>query len=494
MRGSRLELTIETLEAGQQPAHVDDRIDTISRAAAMRRDTTRLDLDPRETLVADADLQVRRLGDDRGVCGPRRHERVGADARVFFVDDRRDDEASPAEPARENYPRRVDHCRDAALHVLRSATVDPPGAFGRIERRSHPFDADRIRVPAEHQRTSGQPALEDADDVRTAGRGFLQVHVEPKTPHVRGYGFRNLPFTPSPRHQRRIDRVDADEIAQKRNARIVRHGRLYYALMDLTGRVAAITGASSGIGLACARHLAQQGVGVVLGARRADRLEAVAREIRDAGGRAEAVVMDVTIEDDVARLVATAQDRLGRLDLMVCNAGFGYYGTIEETPPDIMRRMMEVNFTGTYLGARAARPVFRRQGHGHLIIVSSIVGQRGIPQMSGYSATKAAQVGFAESLRAELAGTDVHVTVVYPVSTDTEFKSAMQRDYGHTVSGLGPKQSADDVARAVVACARRPRAEVYPHAVSRGLAVLNAIAPGFTDKVVRKYARRRETT
>jgi short-subunit dehydrogenase len=112
--------------------------------------------------------------------------------------------------------------------------------------------------------------------------------------------------------------------------------------------------------------------------------------------------------------------------------------------------------------------------------------------MSGYSATKAAQVGFAESLRTEFAGTDIHISVVLPVSTETEFRSAMARDYGHTVKGLGPKQSADDVARAVVACIRRPSAEVYPLATSRALTILNAIAPGLTDRFVRKYGRRRE--
>ena len=120
---------------------------------------------------------------------------------------------------------------------------------------------------------------------------------------------------------------------------------------------------------------------------------------------------------------------------MICNAGFGYYGTVEETPADVMQRMMDVNFMGTFYGARAALPLFRAQNSGHLIIVSSIVGQRGIAQMSGYSATKAAQVGFAESLRAEFAGTPIHVSVVFPVSTETEFRAAMERDYGHSVTG-----------------------------------------------------------
>jgi short-subunit dehydrogenase len=157
-----------------------------------------------------------------------------------------------------------------------------------------------------------------------------------------------------------------------------------------------------------------------------------------------------------------------------------------------MRRMMDVNFFGTFLAARAAIPVFRRQNAGHLVIVSSIVGRRGIAQMSAYSATKAAQVGFAESLRAEFAGTGVHVSVVLPVSTESEFREAMTRDYGYTVRGLGPKQPAAAVAGAVVAAIRRPAAEVYPHAASRGLTIVNALAPGLTDRIVRKYARRRD--
>jgi short-subunit dehydrogenase len=259
----------------------------------------------------------------------------------------------------------------------------------------------------------------------------------------------------------------------------------------LAGRVAVITGASSGIGLAVAQRLAREGVAVVLGARRADRLDAAVAAIQAEGGRAEAVAMDVVRESDVVQLVARAQEEYGRLDIMICNAGFGYYGTLEETPPEIMRRMIDVNFMGTFYGARAALPVFRKQGHGHLLFVSSIVGKRGIPFMGGYSATKAAQDGLAESLRSEFAGTDIHVSVVFPISTTTEFHEAMERDYGHQVSRLGPKQTVDDVATAIVRCLHRPRAEVFPHAKSRALAVLTVLAPGFADGLVQKYGRRR---
>lgn len=262
--------------------------------------------------------------------------------------------------------------------------------------------------------------------------------------------------------------------------------------MELNGRVAAITGASSGIGLAAARHLARAGVAVVLGARRTALLEDTAAQIKSAGGRAAVVTMDVANESDVEGLVDTARREFGRLDIMICNAGFGYYGTLEDTPADVMQRMMDVNYMGTFYGARAALPIFRAQGSGHLIFISSIVGRRGIAYMGGYTATKAAQAGLAESLRTEFTGTAIHVSCVYPISTRTEFHDAMTRDYGHHVSGLGPRQSVDDVARAIVKCIERPRPEVYPHTMSRALSILNHVAPAFTDRFVKKFGRSRD--
>src|SRR5205085_2736392 len=135
---------------------------------------------------------------------------------------------------------------------------------------------------------------------------------------------------------------------------------------------------------------------------------------------------------------------------------------------------------------------FRARGRGHLIIVSSIVGQRGIAMMSGYSATKAAQVAFAESLRTEFNGTGIAISVVLSVSTETEFRSAMERDYGYSVSGLGPKQSVDDVAGGVVACLRKATPQWCPHASRRALATLTALAPRLTANLPTQSARRRE--
>src|SRR5688500_3738041 len=173
-------------------------------------------------------------------------------------------------------------------------------------------------------------------------------------------------------------------------------------------RVVVITGASAGIGRATALRLAHDGATVVICARRGDRLEELASRIRAAGGEALPVVADVTRDADMQRLVEQAVTTFDRLDVGICNAGFGIYGTIETITPAQMQQLIDVNYLGTYYAARAAMPVFRRQRRGHLIVVSSIVGKRGVPYMGAYSATKFAQAGLAECLRAELIGSGIH--------------------------------------------------------------------------------------
>lgn len=240
-------------------------------------------------------------------------------------------------------------------------------------------------------------------------------------------------------------------------------------------------------------RLAAAGMPVALLARRADRLDALRARITEAGGRAVTVSGDVAREEDAQALVDAAMRAFGRLDVMIANAGAGYHATVENTPPDVARRLMDVNYLGTFLAARAALPIFRRADRGHLVIVSSIVGRRGIGGTGAYGATKAAQLGLAESLRSELAGTNIHVTTVFPVSTRTGFHEAIRRDYGQHFSALGPQQSADAVAAAIEKVLAHPRPEVYPHAASRALAIAAVVAPGLTDRFLRKYARRRTT-
>jgi short-subunit dehydrogenase len=256
-------------------------------------------------------------------------------------------------------------------------------------------------------------------------------------------------------------------------------------------RVIAITGASAGIGRATALRLARDGAALVICARRADRLDAVAAEITAAGGQALAVAADVTREEDMHALVAKAVERFGRLDVMVCNAGFGIAGAIDDIRPDQMHTLMDVNYTGTYLATRAALPVFRRQGSGHVIIVSSIVGKRGVPYMGAYAATKFAQVGLAECLRSEVQGSGIGVSVVFPVSTETEFFDVMSRETGTAVArASGPRQPVEAVAEAIARAIAHPVPEVYPYFTSRFLVILNALAPGFTDRVVKRFGRK----
>lgn len=254
-------------------------------------------------------------------------------------------------------------------------------------------------------------------------------------------------------------------------------------------RVVAITGASSGIGRATALCLARRGASIAICARRPGPLEEVAGEIRKAGGKALAVTADVTSPADMQAFVDGTLREFGRLDVMMCNAGYGLYGEIDRVSPEQMRALMDVNFFGTFLAARAALPVFRRQNHGHTIVVSSIVGKRGIPFMGPYSATKFAQVGLAECLRAEVQGTPLRVSVVCPISTETEFFTVMTRHSGFSTRAHGPRQSPDAVAKAIVRAIEHPVPEVYPYRLSKALAIINAIAPGFCDTLTKRWGR-----
>jgi uncharacterized protein len=254
-------------------------------------------------------------------------------------------------------------------------------------------------------------------------------------------------------------------------------------------RVVAITGASAGIGRAIAMRLARDGASLAICARRGDRLDTVAKEITQAGGTSLPFVADVVQDGEMRAFVDRTVSRWGQLDVMICNAGYGVYGTIDQVAPEKMKAMMEVNYLGTFNAARAALPIFRRQSRGHIVIISSIVGRRGVPYVGGYAATKFAQVGLAESLRAELVGSGIHVTVVYPISTATEFHEVMVRESGFATRAAGPRQSADKVAEAVVRAIERPVPEVYPFRLSKGLAVINAIAPGLADRIVKRWGR-----
>jgi len=180
-----------------------------------------------------------------------------------------------------------------------------------------------------------------------------------------------------------------------------------------------ITGASSGIGAATACLLAERGNKVVLGARRADRLEVLAAQIRDAGGEVAYAVTDVCKRGDLNALVALASQRFGRLDVLVSNAGIARISALDDLRVEDWDAMIDINLKGFLYGVAAALPIFRAQGSGHFVQTVSTSGLRIVPLQAVYAGTKNAVRTIAEALRQE-AGPNLRVTSVSPGMTKTE--------------------------------------------------------------------------
>ncbi|SDL19209.1 SDR family oxidoreductase [Nonomuraea jiangxiensis] len=188
----------------------------------------------------------------------------------------------------------------------------------------------------------------------------------------------------------------------------------------IRGKVVAITGASSGIGEATARLLAERGAAVVLGARRTERLDQIAREIRDRGGRAVTRAVDVTAREDLEQLVGLAVTAFGRLDVLVGNAGISKIGPVADLDVAGWSAMIDVNLRGVLHGIAAALPVFREQGQGHLVTTVSTAGLKITPTMAVYAATKNAVRTLLEGLRQESTDGVLRTTAVSPGYVRTE--------------------------------------------------------------------------
>jgi NADP-dependent 3-hydroxy acid dehydrogenase YdfG len=193
----------------------------------------------------------------------------------------------------------------------------------------------------------------------------------------------------------------------------------------ISGKVVAITGASSGIGEATACLLAERGAAVVLGARRTGRLDELARSIRKDGGRAVTRATDVTRREDLERLVGQAVDEFGRLDVLVSNAGVSKIGPIADLDVDGWSAMIDVNLRGVLHGIAAALPVFRRQGQGHLVTTVSTSGLKIVPTQAVYAATKNAVRTLLEGLRQESTDGVLRTTSVSPGFVRTELAGSI---------------------------------------------------------------------
>ncbi|MFC4033311.1 SDR family oxidoreductase [Streptomyces polygonati] len=188
----------------------------------------------------------------------------------------------------------------------------------------------------------------------------------------------------------------------------------------IEGKVVAITGASSGIGAATARLLARGGAKLVLGARREERLAALAGELRDEGCDIAFTAVDVRRREGPAALVALAQDSFGRLDVLVGNAGVGPVSPLDDLRVDDWDAMIDVNVKGLLYGVAAALPVFRQQGYGQFVHTVSTAAYKTVPGQAVYSASKAAARTLTEGLRQE-AGSSVRVSMVSPGFVTTDF-------------------------------------------------------------------------
>jgi NADP-dependent 3-hydroxy acid dehydrogenase YdfG len=226
----------------------------------------------------------------------------------------------------------------------------------------------------------------------------------------------------------------------------------------IKGKVVAITGASSGIGEATARLLGADGAAVVLGARRTERLDEIARDIRERGGRALTCATDVTRRADLDRLVALAVEEFGKLDVLVSNAGISKIGPMADLDTDGWSAMIDVNLRGVLHGIAAALPIFQRQGHGHLVTTVSTAGLKIMPTMAVYGATKNAVRTLLEGLRQESTDGVLRTTSVSPGFVRTELDTSIDVGVREQIRrnmdefGLPPEA----VARAIVFAIEQP--------------------------------------
>jgi len=257
-----------------------------------------------------------------------------------------------------------------------------------------------------------------------------------------------------------------------------------------------ITGASSGIGAAAVPLFAAAGYDVVLAARRLERLSTLAADTARAHGSGQfiPVACDVSSDASVRAAFDAVALRFGRLDVLINNAGFGVYGSVEQTPLETYRANMETNFFGVIRCTQAALPLLRhavrdplgrkRRWGAAIVMVSSFVGRRGLPLMSSYCATKFALEGLSESLRVELHDEGIAVSVVNPGVTRTDFLAAASgtrpANYVQPARGM----SAEAVARVLLRCVRHPRRNRYLTLAGKCGIALEWLAPRLFDRLL----------
>lgn len=261
----------------------------------------------------------------------------------------------------------------------------------------------------------------------------------------------------------------------------------YATVMRIKDRVAVVTGASSGIGRATALALAGHGCALVLTARREEALQQVAEECADRGEQALVVPADVSDAEAVEMVARRALERFGRIDVWVNAAAVTVFGPFQDTPLEDIRRVVEVNLMGYVHGSRSALAVFREQGRGVLINVSSIVGVIAQPYTHAYGMTKFAIRALSTSLRQELwldGAVGINVCTVLPPTIDTPLFQHAANYTGREAVAMPPVYTPERVARTTLSLVRRPRREVVVGPMGRSLVMQSKCTPGFVEKLM----------
>jgi short-subunit dehydrogenase len=256
---------------------------------------------------------------------------------------------------------------------------------------------------------------------------------------------------------------------------------------NLTNRRALITGASSGIGRALAIELARRGADIVLFARRAERLEEVARQIAALKRRAVLVAGDVTDAEARRRAVDAARTEFGGLDILVNNAGIAAHGRFVEATPERIRPIFEVNFFAPVELIREAIPLLRDGVQPLVVNIGSILGERASPHKSEYSASKFALHGFSEAVRPELARLGIDVLVVAAGPTQTEHFDVLIEGTADLPWGNPPRQPADVAAKSIVRAIERGRRKLVTGWRGKLLLLANRFFPRILDRVMQRY-------
>jgi len=228
---------------------------------------------------------------------------------------------------------------------------------------------------------------------------------------------------------------------------------------NIQGKVVVVTGASSGLGEAAARHLSAEGATVVLGARRVERIQSLAKELAGRGAKAAAIPTDVTRREQVNKLVDAAVQTYGRIDVMLNNAGLMPHSPLERLRVEEWERMVDVNIKGVLWGIAAALPHMMRQKSGHIINVSSVAGHKVTPAGAVYAATKHAVRALSEGLRQEVKPYNIRTTVISPGAVATELPDSISEpDVSERIHGFYKEVAipADSFARAVAFAISQP--------------------------------------